>query len=237
MSCTSADVCDAVGNYGSSAGDGTFGESWNGTTWDEETISVPGNGNLPTLDSLSCVTTSSPTCFAVGYKAQTSYKNVLVDQLSGNTWAAVQSPEVAIPIEALNGVSCPSTEHCEAVGVDATESDGYGQGIATRWSGSSWLLQKTQLPYYLGWDPLAASLQGVSCTATGTATATDCLAVGSGASLDSGSIYEPVPWVEQLTGSGFLDRKHDRSEQPWGIGRVILLCSEEVRCRWQAERP
>jgi hypothetical protein len=208
ISCVSTVSCSAVGNYVSSEANGSFGASWQGSSWTLQSIPQPGGGIVPTLQSDSCVRGgSSSKCVAVGDVAQSGVDNALVDDLSGKVWKSEATPEISIPIVSLNGASCSSTSECEAVGDDANSEQGLAQGIATVFDGTSWTLQQTPEPYFQGWYPLASALDGVSCAPE----TTSCVAAGLGSTLAGGgeTPYQPVPWVEQWSGA-----------EPWSGGAL-----------------
>ncbi len=72
----------------------------------------PANGSLA---GVACVSETS--CYAVGsYPAGTTEKT-LVEQWNGTSWSIVTSPNPnGATRSSLNGVACPSTTSCHAVG-------------------------------------------------------------------------------------------------------------------------
>jgi hypothetical protein len=91
----------------------------------------------------------------------------LIESMSGTTWTVNTSPSPGAIGNGLNGVSCPSTTSCEAVG-GYNSALGVSRTLVEHWNGSSWALATS--PNH---NSLANSLQGVSC-----ATTTRCETVG-----------------------------------------------------------
>ena len=89
------------------------------------------------------------------------------------------------PVATLNGVSCPSTTLCLAVGAGAD-----GGSVIEQWNGTSWTTDPSPDP--TGQD---ASLSAVSC-----ATTTYCVAVGVVHNTDPETTAE-TPLIEQWNGT------------------------------------
>ncbi|HEU4682194.1 MAG TPA: S8 family serine peptidase, partial [Gemmatimonadales bacterium] len=181
VSCSSATACTAVGRYTDSSGNGaTLAERWNGTEWTIQSTPNPGPRSS-FLHDVSCRSASD--CWAVGgisYKITEGKSPVsLVERWNGSTWSSqiLSAPEV------LNGISCPSTSSCTAVGVGLT---------VQKWNGSSWSSQSAASPPS-GSEVL---LSGVSCPSTSA-----CVAVGS---YSNGHV---LPLAEHLNGSTWSVRE------------------------------
>jgi len=201
VACSATNTCTATGNYTVASGTAeTFGEVWNGKKWKLQSIPQPSNGNVPTLDGISCVAGSSISCVSVGSEEPVGGDNsVLADRLVGNSWSVQSAPQLGNPIVELTGVSCPGSGGCEAVGSDLNPSvTGTDQGIALGWNGTTWIVQPTPVLYYDEVEPLPTPLYGVSCAAA----SLDCIYVGSGTSLVTGQPESPVPWDGEWNGSG-----------------------------------
>jgi hypothetical protein len=126
VSCLSTSDCTAVGTGTGSGPPGSPGasnliESWNGTAW--TVVPSPNKGIAEAfdgLDGVSCV--SARDCTAVGSFFSLRHDHVtptktLVESWNGTAWTIVPSPSKAgTSINALFGVSCPSTATCTAVG-------------------------------------------------------------------------------------------------------------------------
>jgi hypothetical protein len=160
VSCTSVDFCVAVGS------DTTI-DMWNGTVWTSTTGPTPGTDSNELL-GVSCV--SSTWCMAVGLLQNSSDTQIelsLVEQWNGTSWSVVPSANpVPSGANVLQGVTCPSTSFCMAVGNTSGTADAT---LAEEWNGTTWAATTTL-------DQGAFDdLDGVSCAST-----TQCFAVGYG---------------------------------------------------------
>jgi len=161
VACLSADTCEATGLFypdGPSSTEGeVLGTTDGGATWTPQGIVGP-MAPTPvyklkahtTLTSISC--TSASFCVAVGLSA---YHPVVESTDGGGTWVKQEVP-LSIPNRALNGVTCPSVDHCEVVGDE--------DSLVTS-DGSNWYHQ-TVPPGFVN---------GVACPSQD-----ECLAVGTG---------------------------------------------------------
>jgi hypothetical protein len=120
----------------------------------------PTGSILSLLVGVSCPSTTS--CFAVGnYDTAFFAANpTLVEHWNGWSWKIMTSPNPTGG-GSLEGVSCPSTTSCFAVGYS-----NFG-GLVEHWNGWSWKIT-TSPP-----GSTNAALRGVSCPST-----TSCFAVG-----------------------------------------------------------
>ena len=111
VSCAAAASCVTVGE--------SDAESFDGSDWTSQPITLPGNTVLSALNSVSC---SSPTaCTAVGSIARSGSggDHELLEAWNGTTWtpeSAVKSAEIGDQISILRGVSCIAPSACTAVG-------------------------------------------------------------------------------------------------------------------------
>jgi hypothetical protein len=115
VSCPSANVCFAVGSSGESAtGEppSPFVQRWNGTKWSYEwPLTLPENYGPVGLYDISCASVNS--CRATGLEGRGV-------RWTGSEWR-LQVPKAPANLDAsqpgkLNGVSCPTTTECHAVG-------------------------------------------------------------------------------------------------------------------------
>ncbi len=115
VSCTSASVCTAVGDYADSSGNqNTFAEAWNGTAWSIETTPDPTGGVMNTLTGVSC--TSAIACTAVGsYIASPQFTVPLAEAWNGTSWSIQPVPVPAGAPGSLSGVAC-TAGGCTAAG-------------------------------------------------------------------------------------------------------------------------
>lgn len=120
VSCDSSTRCMAVGDYS----DNSFvrhalAESSNGSTWTLRSVADPSGQSDPRLNAVSCVTSPSYSCNAVGdATTATGHLAPLAAAWNGTAWS-LQS--VAVPASttdnALYGVSCSNGSTCVAVGI------------------------------------------------------------------------------------------------------------------------
>ncbi len=200
LSCTAWGECTAVGEYWNSAGHGRpLAESRkNGYEWSLESVPVPTGAKKGLLDGVSCA--SSSACTAVGeYETSGAVVTALAAGWNGKEWT-LQS--AAIPTGAkktsLEGVSCPSSTACTAVGTYET-GGGVQTVLAEGWNGSKWSVQATaKLPA----ETRSSHMHGVACTSSSV-----CVAVGVVVVHEAGSEVQHVlverwngsEWTSQLT--------------------------------------
>ena len=139
-------------------------------------VTIPNGG----LNGVSCSAPSA--CTAVGdYVSSDGATLALAERLTGSGW---QLQSAAEPVGALSstllGVSCSSAVWCVAVG-SYVDSSGTQMPLSERWNGTSWKVLST--PGGGGDREVQVSLNSVSCssstacTAAGTASASDNLAL------------------------------------------------------------
>jgi hypothetical protein len=172
VSCASASYCVAVGDATYSGGELVpISARWDGSIW--TALNSPGpSGSIDTdLVSVSCPVENN--CTAVG-----GYDNdegiytgeAYADHWNGSTWTIQTVPNPSGGVwSGLNGVSCPTTSSCVAVGYwDA----GLGSNVvplAENLNGGSWSSSGAVLPT----GSVAGETAYVSCHAS-----TECEAVG-----------------------------------------------------------
>jgi hypothetical protein len=169
VSCATKTSCFAVGRAGSSAR--TLVERWNGTSWSIATSPSPIGDSF--LNGVSCPSTTR--CYAVGpyFDALTDTNKTLVEQWNGTSWSMVASPTpTGTTFVSLNGVSCPSTTSCYAVGYSSSgpNPSTAGSTLVEHWNGTSWSVATSPNGTT---NATSANLTGVSCPTT-----TSCHAVG-----------------------------------------------------------
>jgi hypothetical protein len=166
VSCPSRTLCFAVGYYATevAGAPSSLIEAWNGRRWLVQSTPPEFSSEL---HAITC--TSTTACMAVGF----SGTGPLAETWDGKRWRAVSvpAPTTVDPHGAtLDGVSCSSAAHCEAVGF------GFAQvgvqlihlGVAYGWNGTGWAEQQTPRPALVG-----SGLNAVSCVS-----ANDCVAAG-----------------------------------------------------------
>ena len=111
ITCISSNLC-----FATTATNGSMTlVRWNGSTWSQETLSLPETGTFGSLKGVSCVTAKD--CTAVGAWGTTRQKP-LAERWNGTVWSVQSAPEPTegSPEEAyFQGVSCVSVK-CTAVG-------------------------------------------------------------------------------------------------------------------------
>ena len=177
VSCPSATVCFAGGNYRQTPGDqeGML-LSLAGGAWSAVTAPLPANATPNpdvTLGGMSCPSTTQ--CTAVGQYGDTAGDQFgLILRLSHGTWtpAAAPVPAGSAAVGSLDAVSCPSTARCFAGGSQQAEGTSAQEPVLLTWSKHTWRVVHIALPANAAADPLA-TIAAVSC-----ATAKRCIAAG-----------------------------------------------------------
>jgi hypothetical protein len=102
------------------------------------------------------------------------------------TWTRLPLPHHSQDVQ-LEGISCPTTTFCVAVGAlgGVTDNAGYSQPLSAMWKDGTWTLRNVPNP--AGAD--GTSLQGVSCTSPSW-----CMAVGQAERLRGSSPAHAVVW-------------------------------------------
>jgi hypothetical protein len=185
VDCPAANSCEVVGYTSPANGVGverTLALHWDGSTWTVRQSANPLTpGGAPSLEdnALKAVSCASVTvCKAVGSHVASPGGTMLLQKplilsLSGSEWisedadlSAFTSPETQFWLE---GVSCPTTTVCLAVGYfGGNNFAGTRWAFTQRWNGTQWLNQSV-------YDETnqATKLYDVSCSS-----ATSCRAVG-----------------------------------------------------------
>ena len=174
VSCPSASVCVAVGDFATTGFLKTLVERWNGASLSVVTSpNHPHVGEGHQLASVSCP--SATTCVAAGdyLLGGVGAPATLVERWNGTQWSIVTSRDPNRSYAGLNGISCVTTTNCTAVGDQRSyatppEQPG-GRTLIERWNGAAWSIVTS---------PNAgtpSSLAAVAC-----ASATTCFAAGNG---------------------------------------------------------
>jgi hypothetical protein len=117
VSCNTSGSCAAVGKYvAGSATLAAFAEGSSGSSWAIQTTPVPGGTTFSQLLGVSCASTGS--CEAVGdYRAGSGSVVTLAEVSASGKWTRQTTPNRSgATTNELNGIACPSTTGCEAVG-------------------------------------------------------------------------------------------------------------------------
>ena len=155
--------------------------------------------NAPGAQSSELAAVSCPApkvCFAAGDDTlRPGVDRTLVEAWNGIRWAIQPTPGPAGARSSfLNGVSCPRTAACIAVGAYDNRS-GVLVTLAERWDGVRWMVQPTPNPAGAG----ASVLQAVSCARFGACTAVGQFSNRSGVFVTLAERWDGVRWVIQPT--------------------------------------
>jgi subtilisin family serine protease/sugar lactone lactonase YvrE len=208
VSCTSTTACTVVGDFTNSEDKiAPFVARWNGTSWQNQTVPAPYIGAPYTrFVDVSCA--SSTECMGVGiyWTEEDTYASYAA-RWSGGSWVIALPPDpVNTTKSLLEGVSCPSTSMCKAVGWHTISGSETSRPLIVSWNGSSWALNSTART--IGW------LAGVTCVSTEL-----CYAVG-------GSWASEVP-IEKWNGSAW---SNPSAEQPEGGYLEDVSCASSTQC-------
>lgn len=172
LTCLSAGSCIAIGVDDATTGGQGLVETLADGTW------TPTQVPLPTNDGAFFVSIACPSakmCVAVGnYSDASGDSDVLIESLSDGKWKVVDAPQPAHDSDALDSVSCASTESCAAVG-DYFDDSGAAHILSETLSGTTWSASEPSLPANAASSgDTVAGLESVSCPSVGV-----CSAVGN----------------------------------------------------------
>ena len=179
--------CEAVGY--SASGAVALSSSDGGQTWAAQSPPY----QITQLSAVSCA--SAVFCVAAGdqYRPAGEYGTFAITANGGETWAY----EATSGVMAVYGVSCPSSQICEAVGSNV---QGGALMLGTSDGGTDWSVQ--HIPSG------ALELSGISCSST-----TDCEAVGATTArtglilgtTNGGALWSAQPGPNAVAGYSGLD--------------------------------
>ena len=158
VSCPSVKSCFAVGSYTIAHNPRTLAEHWNGKSWAIMSTINPNHSASTVLNGVSCPSPKS--CFAVGTYTAGAKSLTLVEHWNGAFWGIMRTPNPNhSKATALDGVSCPTTKSCFAVG---TVTLGASAGsLVEHWNGSSWSIMRIFNPknaIVKGFCPMVAEI-------------------------------------------------------------------------------
>jgi hypothetical protein len=154
VSCSSVTTCLATGFYtGKSPGDPGLLVTARGQSWTAVTAPLPPRPPTATLVSLSAVVcVSASQCIAVGdYNSHLTHSPLYSLLLTGygSKWTSVNAPvpanASATPDAQLQGVACPTTATCVAVG-DYADPAGHDDGLLLTGRKATWTATEAPLP-------------------------------------------------------------------------------------------
>ena len=185
VDCLSATACVTVGTIGIGIPEEPQAQvavvmRGNGSVFYAQQAATPGAALSGGMSAVSCWAVGS--CMSVGSRIDTHGNSVaLVETLSGGRWHKYAGE---LEADSLAGVSCVTARDCVAVDTD--------NGSAATWNGSTWTVTTLPAP---------AGTYGFNPTAVTSASATDCVAVGS---ADVKNPFAREPAVERYNGSQWV---------------------------------
>jgi hypothetical protein len=217
VSCTSEAACTVVGSY-YAGGYKPYVARWDGTGWTLQSAPGPVEGDASeAMLSVSC--TGSTFCVAVGKAA----KKPFAERWNGSEWSVQTAPNPTGASDAvLEGVSCPTTGACMAVG-SYQPSTGPRRTLAERWNGSTWTALASPNPAKEG----DAKLRSVSCVS-----ASSCIAAGK-------LTYPPFPTyppqgemtvAESWNGTSWTLQSSVNPEGKTFSSLAAVSCTSSVAC-------
>jgi hypothetical protein len=195
VACPSTTHCVAAGRYQTATTDTALVETYNGTSFSQTTVTPPAGTTAAELNGVACSAVGA--CTAVGWYDSASPRNGLVFRYNGASWATqtLSLPAGATYAE-LNGVSCPTSTFCAAVGI-YLDSSSVQHALAQTWNGTSWTNRAVSDPS----GGQGAVLSSVSCISS-----TVCEAVGSYTNSTTlnveklAEVWNGTSWAQQTDG-------------------------------------
>ena len=166
ISCPTTAYCLAV-----SGTPGLSLERWNGSVWGAQGAASPTNGSSSALNDVSCATEYA--CTTVGSYVVNGHSAPLAERWNGSQWSVQTITDPVGVIEeaasgSLEGVSCPSTQACTAVGTRGSGSEALP--LVEGWDGTDWALQPAAIPS----GTTSATLAAIACAGS-----FECTSVGT----------------------------------------------------------
>jgi hypothetical protein len=118
VACPGVATCVAVGSYvDASSVQHSLAETWAGGAWTQKTVADPVGGSDPALSDVSCFSTPTIGCDAVGGYSSVTNIEPMAAAWNNTSWALATVPKATGATDVtLTGVSCP-TSTCVATGV------------------------------------------------------------------------------------------------------------------------
>ena len=117
-----------------------FAEVWNGKTWTATKWAGPKGSTFAVLYGVSC--TSATSCIAVGAAGTQKVLHAAALSFNGTKWSVLRVPSAGSGLSSdFEGVSCPKTADCVAIGNYGPASAINGKPLAGYWNGSAWKLK------------------------------------------------------------------------------------------------
>lgn len=215
VSCTSGQVCTAVGQRGSGV-TASLAERWQGGRWTVQPIPNMSRNDTG-LQGVTC--TSAGWCTAAGFRiTPRGLLLTLAEHWNGTRWARQHTPSPPVGPGVgggtLDAIGCSSAAACTAVGAADIVPP-----VIERWNGTSWAMRHSPRVGHPGPGELAA----VSCPA-----AAVCLAAGNTGGSDTN--FHALALAERWTGQAWAIQ---RIPEPVGTVDSYLngiSCSSPVAC-------
>jgi hypothetical protein len=137
VACSSRTSCMAVGSQRLPGGAySPLAERWDGRTW--TILPTPGIGGSPDTEFNAVACPRPDRCVAVGFTQERSGVVMIAESWNGADWAIERTPVLAGTADsALNGIDCPSSTSCVAVGTYRKPSL-LQVAFAVAWDGAAW---------------------------------------------------------------------------------------------------
>ena len=215
VACPNANSCFAVGFEYISNVRKPFIDHWDGTSWSTMSSAVPTGVFSSELLDIACL---SPTnCYAVGDAVKfTNTTATLIEHWNGTSWSVIASPNLPNNDQSfLNGIACPSTTTCFAVGDGSSTTSTANLTLIERWNGVHWSVVPSPSPPLPEFDSVACS------------TPTACFAIGSHY-LNSNST-ELLSLIERWNGTNWaVVPSPNPSTQ--GVFALRVACPTSLTC-------
>jgi hypothetical protein len=264
VSCSSADVCIAVGQVDTKSKPGLMlAEGWNGKKWVIEPTPEPKGVVVSGLAGVSCASVTS--CVAVGNydAAGVGGPFALAEGWNGKKWAYALPPNPDGACTAgpppykpgctddseFLGVSCPAVTSCTAVGQYVPFSPTAflpPRPLAENWNGNRWTIESSPSPKGATRVAQPPPLDAVSCASARACTAVGQYVSNSGISETLAEGWNGTKWVIQptpkISTGSVLDGVSCKSSRCIAVGlqhttRVETLAEGWNGRKWVIESP
>jgi hypothetical protein len=208
VSCSSSNICVAVGSSVRRSDSFPLAEHWDGSAWAVRSTPRPAGARNAMLTSISCVSPSW--CVAAGWYATRAHEYSIVEHWNGISWSLQRAPRPRGAVNSeLDGVSCASASACMAVGMFGNRA-GDTFALIDRWTGAGWRLERAARP------SVGSGLLGVSCTSPAA-----CTAVGD--------LYGDVALIERWNGHAWsmVPPNHELEYENSALGSVSCVSSRD----------
>ena len=211
--CASSAACVALGDGHLPGSTVTVGENWNGRSWAIQSTPDPIEGPIVSQYHVGGVDCLSPhACFGVGSMVGSPYGPYpMLLSFDGVRWQSLAVPGVSKDYALLEGISCPTSRSCLAVG--AVGPFVRSRSLAERWDGKNW----NRLS--VGHDG-SEGLYSVSCNAPDA-----CTAVGTPTRAE-----HRLGLAERWDGSRWTIQPTPRAQTTESSRLVSISCTSTQNC-------